>query len=185
MTGRARALPDRNAVIAAGVRHREEHRDPAAMRGLDRIEISVLAGLSYEARSPVEADGLMRIGEPVERGGDGSGATPLAHFLTGSGACLLNQFVRVAIAEDLPLRFEGATVRGEFRREAGGGFQRIACEIRATGSIDAGAAEALMARAERLCYVHQTLVAAVEMTTILVIDGREVGRHVEGPSRHV
>lgn len=183
MKARTGDMPDRNAVIAAGVRHREEHQDPAAMRGFDRIEISVVDGLSYEARSPVEPDGLMRIGEPDERGGDGSGATPLAHFLTGSGSCLLNQFVRVSISEGLPLRFEGASVRGEFRREAGGRFQRITCEVRATGSIDASTAEALMARAERLCYVHQTLVTAVEMTTILIVDGRELGRHVAGPAR--
>jgi uncharacterized OsmC-like protein len=183
MTARTGDVPDRNAVITAGVRRREEHKDPAAMRGLDRIEISVVDGLSYEARSPVERDGLMRVGEPVERGGDGTGATPLAHFLTGSGSCLLNQFVRVSIAEGLPLQFEGASVRGEFRREAGGQIQRIACEVRATGSIDTGTAQALMARAERLCYVHQTLVAAVEMTTILIVDGRELGRHVAGPAR--
>jgi hypothetical protein len=38
-----------------------------------------------------------------------------------------------------------------------------------------------MARAERLCYVHQTLVAAVEVTTALVVDGRTVARHADGP----
>jgi uncharacterized OsmC-like protein len=174
-------VPDRDAIIAGGIRRREEHRDPATMRGVDRIEITVAEGLSYEARNPHEPDGAMRVGEPIARGGDGSGASPLSHFLTGAGSCLLNQFVRVAITERLPLRFLGASIRGEFRREAGGRFQRIACEVRATGSIDEAAAEALMARAERLCYVHQTLVAAVEVTTALVVDGRTVARHADGP----
>lgn len=174
-------MPERDAVIAEGIRRRESGRDRVAMRGLDRIEISVTGLLGYEARNPVEPDGLMRIGEPVERGGDGTGATPLSHFLTGAAACLLNQFVRVSITDGLPLRFLGASARGEFRREAGGRFQRIACEVRAEGSIEAAAAESLIGRAERLCYVHQTLVAAVEMTTVLLVDGHEVGRHVDGP----
>jgi uncharacterized OsmC-like protein len=174
-------VPDRDAIIAEGIRHREEHRDPATMRGVDRIEITVAEGLSYEARNPHEPDGAMRVGEPIARGGDGSGASPLSHFLTGAGSCLLNQFVRVAITERLPLRFLGASVRGEFRREAGGRIQRIACEVHATGSIDESTAEALMVRAERLCYVHQTLVTTVEMTTTLVVDGRTVAHHVDGP----
>lgn len=174
-------MADRDTIIAEGIRRREESRDPATMRGIDRVEIVVRDGLSYEARNPHEPDGIMRVGEPIERGGDATGASPLSHFLTGAGACLLNQFVRVAIAEGLPLSFLGASVRGEFRREAGGRMQRIVCEVRATGSIDEAGAEALMARAERLCYVHQTLVAAVEMTTVLVVDGRAVARHVDGP----
>ena len=123
----------------------------------------------------------MRIGEPVDRGGDGTGSSPLSHFLTGAGACLLNQFVRVSVAEQLPLEFIGAAVRGEFGREVGGRFKRLTCEIRATGSIDGPGAQSLMARAERLCYVHQTLVASVEMTTTLVVDGTEVARHTDGP----
>ena len=172
---------DRREVIANGIRHREEHRDPATMRGLDRVEISVTEGLSYASQNPREPDGRMRVGEPLERGGDGTGATPLSHFLTGAGSCLLNQFVRCAIADGLEIRFVGASVRGEFRREAGGRFERIECEVRAEGSIDTATATTLLARAERLCYVHQTLVRSVEMTTRLVVDGREVTRHVEGP----
>ena len=174
-------MDDRAAIIAEGIRRREEHRDPSTMRGLDRVEIAVVEGLTYEARNAAEPDSRMRIGEPADRGGDGTGASPLSHFLTGAGACLLNQFVRVAIATGLPLRFLGASVRGEFRREVAGAFQRISCQIRAEGDIDAEGAAALMARAERLCYVHQTLAASVEMTTVLVVDGREVARHVDGP----
>lgn len=174
-------MTDRDTIIADGIRRREEHRDPTTMRGIDRVEIAVQEGLSYESRNPHEPDSAMRVGEPVDRGGDGSGASPLSHFLTGAGSCLLNQFIRVAITEGLPLRFLGAAVRGEFRRESGGRFQRIACEVRATGSIDEATAEVLMARAERLCYIHQTLVAAIEVTTTLVVDGRTVVRHVDGP----
>jgi uncharacterized OsmC-like protein len=48
----------------------------------------------------------MSVGEPVERGGSGEGTGPLSHFLTGAGSCLLNQFVRIAIAEGYDLAFE-------------------------------------------------------------------------------
>lgn len=174
-------MEERDSIIAEGVRRREERRPQVAIRGIDRVDIVVLEGLSYEASSRGEPDGRMRIGEPVDRGGDGSGSSPLSHFLTGAGACLLNQFVRVSITDQLPLQFQGASVRGEFGREAGGRFEQLAFEIRATGTIDEPAAQQLLSRAERLCYVHQTLVASVEITTLLVVDGREVARHADGP----
>lgn len=175
-------MHERDRVIGDGIRRREGRGDPAGMRGIDRIEIAVVDRLAYEARNPHEPDGLMRIGEPVERGGSGVGASPLSHFLTGVGACLLNQFVRVSIAEGYPLAFSGASVRGQFRREVGGAFQRIRCEVRGSGSIADETARELTRRAERLCYVHRTLVATVEMTTVLVLDGREAVHSVEGPA---
>lgn len=167
--------------IRDGLRRRETVRDPAGMRAVDNIEIEVREGLSYTARSPAEAEGRMEIGEPVERGGTGRGASPLSHFLTGAGSCLLNQFIRVSVAEGYPLTFAGAQVRGEFRRDPGSGFQRIRCEIRAAGEIDDGTAERLAERAERLCYVHSTLARSIEVTTLLVVNGQERVRRITGP----
>ena len=168
--------------IRDGLRRRETVRDPVGMRAVDRIEIDVVAGLSYSARNLAEPDGVMAIGEPVERGGTGEGASPLSHFLTGAGSCLLNQFIRVSMAEGYQLAFEGVRVRGEFRRDPGAGFQRITCEIRASGEVDDVTAEALTQRAERLCYVHSTLARSVEMTTALVVNGHERVRRTAGPS---
>ncbi len=168
--------------IRAGLRTREETADPIGMRGIERIEIEVVGGLAYEARNPHEPAGLMRIGEPVERGGSGIGSSPLSHFLTGTAACLLNQFVRIAAAERYAMDFTGATARGEFRRESGGGFQRITCEIHARGELSDELAQGLVERAERLCYVHCTLSRVVEMTTILVVEDRERARRRAGPT---
>jgi uncharacterized OsmC-like protein len=167
-------------TIRQGVRVREETQDPARMRGLDRIEIQVNEGLSYTA-SAVGEDGAMAIGEPVARGGTGEGNSPLAHFLTGASSCLLNQFVRLAIADGLDLRFTGARVRGEFRRDIGGAFERITTEVLAEGSLAEGAAAALLERAEAFCYVHNTLNRSVRMTTVLLVDGQEAARNVSGP----
>ena len=52
--------------IRAGIRKRETSTDRAGFRGLDRVEITVLEGLEYEARNPHEA-GVIRVGEPVDR----------------------------------------------------------------------------------------------------------------------
>jgi len=174
-------------LIADGVRAREAASDPAGTRRIDRIEIEVVDGLEYEAHSPLERDGVMRVGEPVERGGSGRGASPLSHFLTGVAACLLNQFIRVALAEGYPITFTGASARGEFRREPGAGFQRIKVEIRGEsgaggGGLDEALSQELVERAERLCYVHCTLARVIQMTTVLIVDGRSVVSRVAGPS---
>lgn len=183
MTERSRAQfsDDQVSAIGAGVRSREGTRERAGTRAIDRVEIVVVGGLQYEARNLAEPDAPMSIGEPVERGGTGRGASPLAHFLAGAGACLLNQFVRVAVTEGYPVSFTRTNVRGEFRRDAGAGIQRILCEVYGEGDLSDEIVEELAGRAERLCYVHCTLSRAVEMTTVLVIGGRERLRRVAGP----
>jgi uncharacterized OsmC-like protein len=166
--------------IREGVRRREATRDRAGLRGLDRIEIEVIEGLEYRARNPAEP-AEMRVGEPADRGGTGQGSSPLSHMLTGTASCLLNQFIRAAVADDLPVRFTGASVRGEFSRAAGGGFERISVEVRGEGALPEARARALLEQAERLCYIHVTLSQAIRMTTTLVLDGRECARSVTGP----
>lgn len=169
-------------VIRAGVRTRAAALNARGLRGLDRIEIEVTGPLAYVARNPHEAEGMMAIGEPVARGGVGSGNSPLSHFLTGAASCLLNQFIRLAVADGLPLSFSGARVRGEFRREPGGAFERIATEVIASGHIDETTAATLVERAEAFCYVHNTLRRSVAMTTTLVVDGRVLVAHESAPS---
>jgi uncharacterized OsmC-like protein len=170
---------EQREIIRDGVRKRESAHDPVGMRGLNQIEVVVLEGLEYTARNLAE-DVTMNVGEPADRGGTGHGASPLSHFLTGAGACLLNQFIRVSVTEDYPLAFAKASVRGEFRRESGGGMVRMACEIRAEGEIGDREAQDLVERAERLCYIHVTLTRAIEMTTVLVVNDRERVRRVSG-----
>jgi uncharacterized OsmC-like protein len=173
-------MSERHEIIAAGIRRREAMTTSGPIRGLDRVDIRIVDLLAYEAQARGER-GVMRIGEPVDRGGDGEGSSPLAHFLTGCGACLLNQFVRIAISDGLPLTFGGATVRGEFGREVGGAFERIEVRVEGSGRLERDAADELVRRAERLCYLHQTLVHAVELTTVLVLDGEEAAVHRDGP----
>ena len=166
--------------IRAGIRKRESSTDRAGFRGLDRVEITVLEGLEYEARNPHEA-GVIRVGEPVDRGGLGEGSSPLSLVIAGAASCLTNQFIRSAVADDVPVRITGADVRGEFSRVMGGGFERITVEIKGEGDLRGEAALAYVRKAEQLCYIHVTLRKAVRMATILTLDGEERARSVTGP----
>src|SRR3954451_12035723 len=177
---RGEPTPERVEVIRAGLRAREAVRDRRGVRGIDRIEIVVTDLLEYEARAIGEVP-VMLVAEPVERGGTGDGTSPLAHFLTGAASCLLNQFVRLAIAEGLPVRFTHASVRGEHGRAVGAGFTSIETEIHGTGSLPAPESASLVRRAEALCYVHNTLASSVRMTTTLILDGRNAARHESVP----
>ncbi len=176
------ALTERQIdLIGDGVHKRERPSPAATIRGIDRVEISVEDGLHYRAREVDGQQTVMHIDEPPERGGQGTGNSPLGHFLTGAGACLLNQFVRIAIADGYDLTFSRARIRGEFSRDAGGAFERITSEVYADGSLLAAAAERLTERAESLCYVHNTLSRAVRMTTVLYLNGAEAVRRTSQP----
>ncbi len=175
--------PEQIETIRNGVEDRETRAHREASRGLYRVQIDVTGPLAYRAHEAREPDVVMTVGEPPERGGTGEGASPLAHFLTGVGSCLLNQFVRVALAESYELEFRNARVRAEFRRETGGGFERITCRVEAHGHLAEPDAERLVTRAEALCYVHVTLRKAVDMTTVLVVDGAELAASRSGPQQ--
>lgn len=174
--------PEQLDAIIAGVRQREAIRDPSRIRGVNRIEIEVRDTLAYEARNVSEPIGVMKIDEPEDRGGGGTGATPLSHFLAGAGACLLNQFIRVSIAEDYPITFVRAVVRAEFGRNVGGRIEQITTEVHADGTLPSDEIDRLIERAEALCYVHNTLASATSLTTILSLDGVEAGRR-HSPTR--
>ena len=169
-------------LIRTGVRTREETPHPATFRGIDRVEINVQGGLHYRAREIAGQPMVMHVDEPPELGGEGTGNSPLGHFLTGAAACLLNQFVRIAIAEGYDLTYTRADVRGEFSRVAGGAFERITTDVYADGSLDVATAEKLTERAESLCIVHNTLRHAVRMTTVLYLNGVEAVRKVSQPN---
>jgi uncharacterized OsmC-like protein len=174
--------PERIEFIRDGVRKREATPDSQRIRGIERIEVQREEGLRYRAREVHGSDASMVVDEPPDRGGSGEGNSPLGHFLTGTGSCLLNQFVRIAIAEGYDLRFIRADVRGEFARNPGGAFERITTEVRAEGTLAESEAARLTERAEALCYVHNTLSRALRMTTVLYLNGEEAVRRVSQPA---
>lgn len=169
-------------IVRQGMAKREAATDREWLRGVTRVEIEPVEHLTYRAHPAADPDFQLTIDEPRDRGGQHQGPSPLDYFLTGAGACLLNQFVRLAIARGLGLSFRHARVRGEFGREVGGRFQHITQEIDAEGSASDEEVGRLCADAEARCYVHQTLSSVVAMTTILNLNGREIARRTSRPA---
>jgi uncharacterized OsmC-like protein len=170
--------PQQEATIREGVVERRALRDPERIRGVNRQEFTLRPGLAMSVENPREPGASMTIDEPEARGGNGTGAGPLAHFLAGAGACLLTQYRKIAIAEALDIRFSGSTIRGDSRRDVGGGFEHIAQEIHAEGTITPAQLAALAEEAEAFCYVHNTLRGAVKLTTVVHLNGAEAVRRV-------
>lgn len=173
--------PDQVEIIRQGVEAREANRDPDQIRGIDRVDIEVVEGLAYRAREVNRPQAVMTVDEPPERAGTNLGSSPLGHFLTGAGSCLLNQFIRVTAARGYDLRFIRVRVRGEFRRHVGGGFEHLLSEVYAEGKLSEEQARALTDHAEALCYVHATLSRTIKMTTVLYLGGDEAIRKVSTP----
>ncbi len=173
--------PEQVETIRAGVRKREAARHAERIRAIERVEVRVEEGLRYRSSEMHGEAPPMTVDEPPERGGTNAGSSPLGHFLTGAGACLLNQFVRISVADGFDLRFSAARVRAEFARNPGSGMERIISEVDAEGQLDSATAEQLTERAESLCYIHNTLARTCRMTTILRLNGEEVVRRVSEP----
>jgi len=140
------------------------------------IDIDAGTGLAYRAHRQGLEDRVMLIDEPARRGGTNTGPAPLTYFVAGLGSCLLNQYIRLAVAWDLDLDFTGATVKGGFSRDVGGSFESFTQEILADGSASKDDIRKLTDSAGDYCYTHATLRQAVPMTTILQLNGTEVAR---------
>ena len=173
--------PQAAEIIRRGIEEREHTPNDPNIRGLVQVNIQVVEGLTYHAHTPSDPQLTLTIDEPEERGGRNQGPSPLAHFLTGAGACLLNQFIRVSIARDIDLRFKEMHVRGERERTVGGSFQQIIQEVHAEGSALQKEIEELTEQAEAFCYVHATLRKAVKMTTVVHVNGVEAVRRTSDP----
>lgn len=173
---------ERQDIIRKGIEGRASVRDPERIRGVTRVDIGPVDGLAFTATLPREAGVSITMDEPVERGGTGTGLGPLNHFLAGAGGCLLAQLAKVAIADSLDVRFTGMNVRGDYRRDVGGGFEHITQEVHTEGSLSKGDLERLTERAEGFCYVHNTLSKAIKMTTVVYLNSEEAVRRVSEPS---
>ncbi len=166
--------PELLETVRRSVANQENNTDPEKVRGITRVEIENVEHLTHRARPTTETQFELMIDEPQERGGHDQGPAPLAYFLTGSGACLLNQFIKVNIAQGLGLRFGQVKVKGEFQRKLGGGFQSITQEVYVEGEASEEVIQRLTEKAEAFCYVHNTLRNVVKMTTLVFLNGKEV-----------
>ena len=139
------------------------------------------AGLAYRIHRQGLEDRIMIIDEPAKRGGTDTGPDPLAHFVAGMGACLLNQFIRLTIASDIDLAFTHMTASGDFSRDVGGSFSGFTHEVFANGSASQDEIDTLTNTAGNYCYAFTTMRLAVPMTTILQVNGSKVARQETRP----
>ncbi len=120
------------------------------------------------------------VDEPPARGGDGAGAAPLSYFILGAAACLLTQYAKMAILEELSVDSLSMTARAHFERKVEGAFTDIIYDIRISGAENSARIEKLCRDAEGRCYASNTLRKAVPMLTNIEYNGK---RLVSLPSR--
>jgi len=156
-------------VVKEGVRKRVEGSDETFIHGAERVDITHVEHLKFEARK-----GRFRflVDEPGERGGTDKAPNPLAYFLAGAGSCFMMQVTRLAIAEDVQLDQLRLTVLGRFDRRLGGAFLEIVYDIWVESGERAEKIAELIGRAEEMCYAHNTLKkAGLKLVTNVYLNG--------------
>ena len=132
--------------------------------GAHRIDVELIEQLRFRAPFGGVA---FTIDEPSERGGTGAGLPPLAFFLAGAASCLMTQYAKLAIAEEVTLISMRATTRGHLDRRIRGAFQDIIHEIAIESPASADTIKKIAREAELMCYVHNT---------------QEISSHADKPS---
>ncbi|MCL4343551.1 MAG: OsmC family protein [Nitrososphaerota archaeon] len=170
-------------VLMERIRKHMQERNGAGeeLKGIIRVNIEHIEHLHFRGTA-TEGRGLsIDIDESPERGGEGNGVTPLETFLMGAGSCLLTQFAALIITGALKVDTMKATVSGNIDRRVYGLFTGIEIEVWLTGSEDrkaivdaAGTSGGLCKNAQGLCYVHNTLMRAVSITTRVYMNGELV-----------
>ena len=105
------------ATIKEHVKKRHEADDKEFLFGSERVDLRRVAHLTVEAR---KRDFTFLVDEPAERGGMDRGPNPLAYFMAGAAACLMNQYLTDAIYRRVKLDDIELVARGHFDRRMGG-----------------------------------------------------------------
>jgi len=139
--------------------------------GTQRIDIELVEQLRFKASFGRFS---FTIDEPPERGGTDAGLPPLAHFVAGAASCLMTQYVKLAIAKDVPLTSMKAVARGHFDRRMGGAFTDMTYEISIESPASEDAIKEMAREAESMCFAHNTLKRVVRMQTNLTLNGKRL-----------
>jgi uncharacterized OsmC-like protein len=160
------------ATIKEHINKRHAANDGGFLFGSERIDLRRVNHLTLEAR---KRDFTFAVDEPAERGGLDKGPNPLAYFLAGAGACLVNQFLTDAIYRGVKLDDVELTARGHFDRRMGGAFTEIIYDIKLASTSPKDKITSLAKEAEEMCYAHNTLKkAGVKMVTNVFLNGKRI-----------
>jgi len=153
--------------------------------GTIRVDAVQVEQLRYEVTPHPHTHHHLIVDEPRERGGTDAGPSPLQFFLTGALTCLLNQIIKLSLAREYAIDTVSGTLRGHVHHHVDGGFTDLVYDIYLTGGTPDEALKALAVDAERYCYVHNTLRAAIPITVRLHLNGRQVAEHISRPAPSV
>ncbi len=143
--------------------------------GTMRVDLTYQGGKAFEAVLKNEDRSFqVQIDEPTSRGGQSQGVWPLGYFVTGAASCLAMQYINV-------IRDEGITgvdnikmlARAHNDRQAHI-FTDMIFQVSLTGSISKERAETLARAASDRCYVENTLVKAIPLTTEVELNGEKI-----------
>lgn len=125
------------------------------------------------------------IDEPNERGGQDTGANPLAYLLSGAASCLLSHYMLLIIGEEISISDLRLNARASYNRVLeGGAFRTVDYDIKLNSEESHEVLRDLAERAEVMCYAHNTLVnAGVSLRTKLFVNGELVATLDKGPER--
>jgi len=124
-----------------------------------------------------EGEGLkfqVTVDEPPSRGGDAAGPAPLSYFVLGAAACLLTQFAKLAMLEELNVDSLSMTARAHFDRNLGGAFTEISYDVKMLGTEEEARIVKLSREAERQCFASNTLRKALKMATDVEYNGKHI-----------
>lgn len=155
-------------TIKDGIKKRKEESDSEYLHGAERIELSHVEDLRFDAS---KKDFRFVVDEPTERGGTDKGPNPLAYFLAGAASCLMMQYARLIIADSLKIDKLCAVAIARFDRRIGGRFHEIIYEIWIEGQENEDVIRALSQSAEGLCIASNTLKANVETKCNIIYNG--------------
>jgi len=153
--------------IRSSTMKRTETQGPTFLKAVTRVDLVHEEDMKHQLKVD---DFVFYSDEPKERGGSNAGPSPLSYFIGGALACLINQYVRLAVIEGVEIEDLEATVRGHFERKVVRAFTHIFYDIRIKSTEDADRIKMLSKKAEASCYAHNTLKKAVEMTTNIYLN---------------
>jgi uncharacterized OsmC-like protein len=158
------------STIKEHVRKRHEADDKEFLFGSERVDLRRVDHLTLEVR---KRDFAFTVDEPPERGGLDKGPNPLAYFMAGAAACLMNQYLTDAIYRGVKLDDIALVARGHFDRRMGGAFTEMVYDIKLSSPSPKDQVSSLAKEAEEMCYAHNTLKkAGVKMTTNIFLNGK-------------
>lgn len=153
----------------------------SATKGSHRIDLEHVENLRFRGIAKEGGNFSVEIDEPADGGGRGLGPRPSSYFLIGVGSCLLMQWAKIALAENMNIDGLRAIIRGHTISGIDGRFSDFVFDISVDGNESEENIKHLATESERFCFIGNTLKRAVPCTTNVKLNGKEILRMESRP----